>query len=304
MDEASSRFVDHLVTQKLVTEKLSKVRHRPTLPLDTRFGENESIVDDSHTNNGRVPLVEHSVSHARGTILLVHGLFEDNRDIYGFVIGELNRFGYSVHLTTLPFHYERRPHTSAFSGEFFFSADLHRTRLAFRQATFELCKTYLWLKQRHSLPTYVLGFSMGGAVALAAAARIADLDGLCLVNPATVLSEIVWTSPLCTTIKDDLISAGLSAAAVSSFMDTFDPTLLPDRSVSRPGLLLIYGLFDQVTQPHHYDRLVNHFNLPNVLRYKAGHLNILRVPRMADDIARFFDRRTHERCVMVPQGSK
>jgi pimeloyl-ACP methyl ester carboxylesterase len=314
MDEASSRFVDHLVTQKLVSEKLSKVRHQPTLPLpalssepeaDTIDGatqviEHEVLADNRyrlksaieclHEEDRWIFLVGHPVGSPRGVILLVHGLFEDNRDIYGFLVGELNRLGYSVYLTTLPFHYERRPNTSAFSGEFFFSADLGRTRNAFRRATLEIGQAYRWLKQRHSLPTYVVGFSMGGAVSLSAASKFAQLDGICLVNPATVLSEIIWTSPLCTTIKSDLFAAGLSPLEVDPFLDTFDPTLLPECSVSKERTLLICGLFDQVTQPHHYDRLVNHFKLPHVLRYKAGHLNVLRVPRLADDIARFFDR--------------
>jgi pimeloyl-ACP methyl ester carboxylesterase len=316
-----------LDTQKLVTEKLSKVRHRPMLSFAELLNEPDvaksstftsaieqdellsntfrlkSAVDCAHGENHWIPLVAHVVPNPRGIIVLVHGLFEDNRAIYGFFVGELNRLGYTVYLTTLPFHYERRPDTSQFSGEFFFSADLGRTKRAFRQATVELNQVCTWLRHRHALPTYAVGFSMGGAIVLSSGAQTAHFDGICLVNPAAKLSNVVWSSPFCTTIKGDLLAAGLTSFEINAVLETFDPTLPGPQVPPIERILLIYGLFDQVTQPHQYEDLVSQLRLTNVLRYKAGHLNVLRVPRLAEDIARFFQFRSIPGSGLTQQGS-
>ncbi|MGC4068737.1 MAG: hypothetical protein QM784_29630 [Polyangiaceae bacterium] len=143
MDEASSKFVDQLVLQRLVTEKLQAVKHAPRVPLEALFEEPlsafvantergshgerwhgeliglESPVRCEYAENRTISVAVHRAPEPRGNLLLVHGLYEDNRNIYGFLVGELNRLGYSVFLMTMPFHYERTPATSRFSGEYF-----------------------------------------------------------------------------------------------------------------------------------------------------------------------------------------
>jgi pimeloyl-ACP methyl ester carboxylesterase len=313
MDEASSKFVDQLVTQKLVSEKLAKVSHRPACPLETLldvpfsgftlpFGTTDvledvagktitirSAIDCTYEENRWARIVVHEAERPRGAVLLVHGLFEDNRQIYGFLIGEFLRLGYSIYQTTLPFHYERRPASSLFGGEFFLSAELRRTKGAFRQATLELQQCYDLLSQRLDVPLSVVGFSMGGAVALTAAGLTERLNRVCLINPATRLTELVWTSPLCQTIKNDLLSAGCDAKLIDSVLETFDPFSLQANALNRQRVLMIYGQYDQVTLSKQYEEMIRHFNLPNVLRYKAGHLNTLRVPRLAEDIVKFLE---------------
>lgn len=313
MDESSSRFVDQLVTNKIISEKLSKVRHRPKYPLDTlvevpftgfiydaqsrnfEFEESEdaltipSPVDCEYEQNRQLKVVVHKAPNPRGAILLLHGLFEDNRLIYGFLISEFIRLGYSVYQPTLPFHYERTPQTSRFSGEFYLSAELHRTKGAFRQAALELQQCYDLLASRLSVPVYVVGFSMGGAVTLTVAGLTNCFSRLCIVNPATKLSELIWTSPLCQTIRDDLSSSGYGKSQVDEALATFDPFSLRPDALKNKRVLMIYGLYDSVTLPRQYEALREYFGLKQVLRYKSGHLNCLRVPRLADDIVRFFD---------------
>lgn len=328
MDEASSRFVDQLALDKLVNEKLARVRHRPPSNLEelldvpfSGFRQSppirvvcegcdrnvtiiQSAVDCVYSENRRFRLVVYSAKKPKGIILLIHGLFEDNRSIYKFMIDELVRLGYSVYLTTLPFHYERRPQVSQFSGEFFFSADLGRTKRAFRQSTLEVQQCHAWLERKHELPIYLLGYSMGGAVALAVAGLTNIFNGICLINPAAKLSEVVWTSPLCRTIKDDLLVAGLNETVVNQVLATFDPCLIDGGSLHREKILMMYGLFDQVTSPRQYEALAVSLALPNVVKYKAGHLNVLRVPRLADDVATFFEQATamgtRNRCETSP----
>jgi dienelactone hydrolase len=309
MDEASSRFVDRLVLEKLLNEKLTKVQHRTNVGALTSqpelvrldeigpvvFSRDQrsnafllrSPVRQHHVSNEWVRVATHEVEGARGALVLVHGLFEDNRALYRFLIDELNRLHYSVYSTTLPYHYERVPSDSRFSGEFFLSADLVRTIHAFESAVAELESCQIWLREQQTCPLFTVGFSMGATVALAHAARQKRTNGIVAINPAAGISSAIWTSPLCEPIQRDLCACGLNELTVSPYLLPLCPLHegLDLRISAR--ILMIRALYDQVTQQSQYDALAQLLPRANVLKYKAGHLNTLRVPRLAADIVNF-----------------
>lgn len=314
MDEASSRFVDRLVLEKLLGEKLTKVQHRtsfdalanpPELVHLDEIGpvvfsrERQSNayllrspVKQPHVSNEWFRVAAHEVEGTRGALILVHGLFEDNRVIYRFLIEELNRLHYSVYATTLPYHYERVPPEGRFSGELFLSADLVRTVHAFESAVAELESCQAWLREHQSCPLFTVGFSMGATVALAQAARQRRSNGIVAINPAAGISSAIWTSPLCESIRRDLHACGVDEPTASRYLTPLCPLRAGfDRTVSA-RILMIRALYDQVTQQSQYDELSQLLPEENVLRYKAGHLNTLRVPRLASDIVSFCESLT------------
>ena len=313
MDESSSKFVDQLVQGKLLDEKLRRVTHFPeggltadppdlfhdfaahrarALPTATDTSEGyrfSSPVESAHPENDVCEVVVHRCPTPRACVVFQHGLFEDNRDIYGFLFKGLREKGFEIHLSTLPYHYHRKPEASLFGGEYFWSAHYQRTRAAFRQAVYELDLLQRMVQSRSGLPAYVAGFSMGGCVALLLASLRADLPGVAAINPATTLSGIVWDSPLCSTIKADYQSAGYSVSDLQSAFASFEPLGAASIALPLDRLLLAYALYDQVTSLGQYQALVSGWNLPRTLELKAGHLNTLRVPRLAGDLAHFFD---------------
>jgi len=311
MDEASSRFVDQIALDRLLGEKLMRVAHRPSVELGkleqvpyselawsdqpprvrpSNVDQVQLLRSESTTPEQWYSVCEYVVPNPKGSILLIHGLFEDNRAIYGFLISELNRQSYSVYLTTLPFHYERTPSDSSFSGEYFFSADLARTKAAFCQACLELHECHAWLRSCSPVPVFVVGFSMGGTVALTVAALTRSFRGLTIINPAARLGDVIWTSPLCESIRRDLADAGHGDEAVRRVMASYDPFLLEERLTDQSRIQMIYALYDQITLSWQYESLIERLGLSQVHRYKAGHLNTLRVPRLAEDIVAFFER--------------
>jgi pimeloyl-ACP methyl ester carboxylesterase len=313
MDEGSSRFVDRLVMGKLLAEKLEKVHHQPAesdrtpAPLfddfvdfppvgemlpqsDTRWLFMRSPVPCVHPENRVVPVTLHHAPKSCGTILFAHGLFEDNRDIHQFLIGGLNRRGYSVKLLTLPFHYERVPAESRFSGEYFWSANTRRSLQAVKQAVYELYQLYNWSIQQDASPVFVLGFSMGARIALLLSTLFPGIAGLFVVNPAAALPDIVWDSPLCRTVKEDYLAAGYDRRQLRRAYACLEPELGRSPSMDPNRVCLAYALYDEITDQAHYHRLAHDWGLKHVLEYKSGHLNTLRVPRLAEDIAQFFRR--------------
>jgi len=312
MDEASSRFVDKIVMDKIVSEKLSQVCHAPEadieeLSRDIYKGFDvlskksieivhsakdsllfKSPIESAFPENSEVPVKISLSESSKAKVILVHGLFEENRDIYTYLIKNLNRFGYDIYQTTLPFHYERTPSQSLFSGEYFWSANIQRSRFAFNQSVTELFQLYKYLKAQDSAPVYIVSFSMGGGVAQSLMSLTDELDKVFLLNPTCSLSAIVWDSPLCQTIKNDLIKCGWSLKEIIEIYSHFDPATLLSKKDLSAKTAIGYGIYDMITQEYQYKELIAKLRFTNNYEYHSGHLNLLRVPKLGADIHAFF----------------
>lgn len=322
MDEASSKFVDRLVVEKLLEEKLRKVRHSPegglrapgslaealasirgaALPeiVETATGFHfVSPFPGEHAENDRCEVVLHRARETRASIVFLHGLFEDNRAIYDFLMRNLVAQGFDVYQSTLPYHYGRKPAASLFGGEFFWSANYLRTCAAFRQAVCELHLLERIVHARTGHRVLVCGFSMGACVSLLLASLRADLHGVFAINPATTLSGIVWDSPLCSTIKADFLAAGHDLAELRAAFAAFEPAGAEEVALAPERIHLSYAIYDQVTSAEQYEAFARAWKLPNVRSFKAGHMNTLRAPRLAGDIADF-----HATLAELPIGDR
>jgi pimeloyl-ACP methyl ester carboxylesterase len=298
---------------RLLTEKLGTVHHYPTVPLDHM---NQDAFDDfraldpvgsiaveadgsalvltspvacEYLENRVARVLCYNAKCPRATILFVHGLFDDSRETYAFMLGGLLKAGYSVRLMTLPFHHERTPACSRFSGEYFWSANVLRTCRALKQSVYELYQCHNWLTHTTHQPVFLAGFSMGATVSLMLAALNSAPRGLFVVNPAGALSDIVWDSPLCRTIRDDFLAVGCGRKEVTNVFVGFENALSGGHRMSPNTICMASALYDEVTKQEQYDAIASKWNLRHRLRYKAGHLNTLRLPRLAEDMTRFFD---------------
>jgi esterase/lipase len=310
MNEASSKYVDHLVLDKLITEKLQMVHHYPGNDIDLTISVFDmikgiehkqmpefvttdsgfvfkSVIDSGFKDNDVCPVFSFECEDPVASIIFTHGLYEDNRKIYEFLFESLNRLGLNVYLCTLPYHYERRPEKSLFSGEYFWSADFERTRNAFVQGIFDVFALHTFIKKRNHHDVFLTGYSMGGAVSLVLGAAVKEIKGIVAVNPAASLSNIVWDSPLCKYIKQDFLAAGYTLEQLKTAYKTFEPVSLDFKLHNSLRFMICYAVYDQVTSPEIYRQFIERWNIKSVHEYKAGHLTTLRVPRLAQDIFNF-----------------
>ncbi len=312
MDEASSKYLDTIVMSKLLEEKLELVSHSSSLAdiktdksLFADFADLEmsgnvtfkecgtnleliSPIDSPYPENQKCSVVVYPAEKQIASIILTHGLYEDNRDIYSFLIKGLNRAGYTVYQTTLPYHFDRTPESSQFSGEYFWSADISRTKVAFKQAVYELYQLFHHLEQVTGHPVFLSGFSMGASVSLTLAALTDSVPAFFAINPPAGLTDIVWDSPLCRTIKRDLLSSGLTESDLKSAFSDLEPIEIESPIADIETICLAYAEYDQVTEQYQYNNIIEKWKLTHTHKYKAGHLNTLRVPRLANDMDTFF----------------
>jgi pimeloyl-ACP methyl ester carboxylesterase len=319
MNEASSKYVDQIATEKLIQEKLSQVRHStpavfhldladlvdfsqlPGLPhvVSEQQQANsimswsfQSALPTAYPENNQVHCLGYLAKRsgweypARGALVFIHGLYEDNLEIYNFFITQLNGQGMDVYLMLLPYHYLRTPAASAFSGEYFWSGDLVRSAWAYKQAIYDLYQLQQWVSQRSGQPAWIVGFSLGGGVALTLAG-LARLPGVFSINPVCNISRLVWTSPLFAPIQRDLEGSGISLETVKTVYMAFEPLNAAPILTDMDHIVLGRSLYDQINDVSHYGLLVDTWNLRHVIDYKAGHLNVLRAPRLAMDVTGF-----------------
>lgn len=312
MNEASSKYVDRLATEKLLKEKLTLVRHVPAIPVrrpdpglaeferlqglpreatDTGEGKDRelsfvSAVDSGYPKNDRVHCRLWMADEPAGTVVFVHGLYEENLDIHSFLLSALRKNGFSVCAMTLPYHYDRKPDESIFSGEFFWSGDMERSVRAYRQAVFDLFQTTSYARERFRMPVVVVGFSMGAGIALTLAG-LTSLDGVFVINPVCNISGLVWTSALFSAVRRDLEEQSITLEDVRATFAGFEPLNGAGSRTDGTRITLGRSLYDQINDPANYDLLMTQRGIQNVCVYKAGHLNVLRVPKLAADVLRF-----------------
>jgi len=319
MNEASSKFVDTLALEKLLNEKLSKVRHSirnsvfvsqdislediDMLSLDlsqVRCINNEnglrcftlpSFFKSMHyKENNMIYLHYHPANTSERNILLIHGLFDDNINNYNFLIKLLNESNINVFFMELPYHFSRKPEISTFSGEYFLSADVYRSRNAFKQAIYDIEASMQFINSCNTLPTSITGFSMGGCIAFRYHLLKKQAVKTFLINPVTDLTNLVWDNPLLVYVKQDILDSGFEMSKYERIYKELDPCYNLHLGFNEDKVAMVYSIYDQIINENKYKTYIRKIGFENVQPYSSGHLNILRVPKLSRDINDFINR--------------
>lgn len=319
MNETSSKLVDRLAMGKLIKERLAKVSHSPYNSLfnhnDILFSDLENCrlnlaeVELSSTDNGLeyfsfvsyfnsleykenniVYIYKHTVENAEGNILFVHGLFDDNMSNYPF-IKMLNNLNFNVFFMVLPYHYNRKPESSMFSGEFFLSADIHRSIVAFKQAVFDVEYSLQLIKSINELPTIITGFSMGGGVVFRHSVLKKQPTKVFLISPISNLPKLIWDSPLLSsTIGQTLTQSGFDMNYYEKICKEVNPCDNLNQEFDNRKVAAVYPLYDQLIDAENYNTFIEKTKVTNIIPYLSGHIEILKIPRLAADICNYFKK--------------
>ncbi|MCX7747117.1 MAG: alpha/beta hydrolase [Clostridia bacterium] len=316
MNEASSIFVDRLGMEKLINEKLMKVKHSPKhsffineeVSLDhiqlftmekshiravetvngaTLFEIESFYKQQYYMENNIINLYYHPAANPECNVLMLHGLFDDNMANYTFLINQLNDLNFNVFFMVLPYHFKRKPNSSLFGGEFFFSADLFRTRNAFKQAVLDVEASMQFIGMHNRLPRRLFGFSMGGCVAFAYYLLKKNKVKTFLLNPVTELRGLAWDTLLLKTVGRDIDECGICRDEAKKVFIEIDPCKNIRNDDIGDNLTMAYSMYDQIIEKNKYEHFLSKTGIKNVIQYSAGHLNVLRVPRLSRDIVKF-----------------
>lgn len=317
MNEQRSKLVDELAMEKIIKEKLVKVSHSPYNSLfnhdDISFSDLlncrlnlaevkltsdnnglkhfcfESYFKSLYKENNTVYLYYHPAEErAEGNILFVHGLFDDNLNNCSF-IKILNKLNFNVFFMIMPYHYNRKPESSLFSGEFFLSADIHRSIVAFKQAVFDVEYSLQIIKDINALPTLVSGFSMGGSVVFRHSLLKKQPMKTFLISPISNLPSLIWDSPLLSTIGQTVTESGFDMDYYNRICKEIDSCDNLGQEFKNQMVAAVYPIYDQLISVDNYKTFIDKTGITYVIPYSTGHVNILTIPRLAVDIYNYYN---------------
>lgn len=317
MNEASSKFVDNIAMEKIKKEKLLKVSHSP---INSHFIYDElSLLNISskkidisalkyskgvngfdlieipsfyktlpYKENNTIYLYNSYCDDNIGNILFIHGLYDEHLLNYTFLLRMLSELKLNVFIMTLPYHHKRKPKNSLFSGEYFLSADVYRTKKAFIQSIYDVEASIQFIKHVDTKPLLLVGFSMGGYVSLKYHTIKNEMNNVFLINPVFNLSRLIWDNPMLASVRGDLKKHGWNEKATETVFEEVEIFNETFPKIDFKSVALSYSIYDQLIEEKNYKMFIEKTNIKNINIYHAGHLNILRVPKLSRDIYDFF----------------
>lgn len=188
---------------------------------------------------------------------------------------------------TLPYHFEREPEQSRYSGEYMVSANMERTVQASRQAVMDLRALIQWIKVNKSGPVILIGISLGGFITNLTALVESKIDALASIFYANRMAHSIWKTQPGKYIKEDLQKHGVSYEDLLNCWEIIEPSQSSPK-IDKENILLISAKYDQYIDINDTDYLWNSWERPKRYVYNCGHTGIvLKRNKIATDTLNF-----------------
>ena len=128
-------------------------------------------------------------------IIFVHGWrMDSNERVKNIFHDHMTSLKWNMYYFTLPYHFERKPDQSLFSGEYMVSANIERTVQATKQAVADLRALIKWIKTNKNGPLILIGISLGGFITNLISLVEEEIDVLASIFYANRLSYSIWNT--------------------------------------------------------------------------------------------------------------
>ncbi|QWG31432.1 alpha/beta hydrolase (plasmid) [Bacillus mycoides] len=225
-------------------------------------------------------------------VIFVHGWrMDSNERVKKIFHDHMNSLSWNMYYFTLPYHFEREPEQSLFSGEYMVSAHIERTVQATRQAVADLRTLIKWIKANKKGPLILIGISLGGFITNLTALVEPEIDVLASIFYANRLSYSIWKTNPGKFIKEDLEHHGVTYNDLIDYWKITEPSqALP--KVKKENILLISGKHDLYLHSEDTDYLWKSWERPTRYIYTCGHAGIvLKRKKIATDTINFIQNR-------------
>ena len=284
---------------------LSKFYSKPTIPkihyekekIEKNYEKGKinflSEVDNGYSNKESIFHYSKYLSTDNNiNIIFVHGWRADNLDRLGKVfLDSFIKRSYNIYNYVLPFHMERSPNTSLYSGEFFVSADVNRTLTSQQQSVSDIRALISDIKARKQGKIIVIGLSLGGIVANLLSEVEENIDVLISLFYGNDLSFTVFETEAGKYMKKDFLKNNFSYSLLKKSWEVINPSLRkPVLDLNK--ILLVSGKYDKYVINKDTDILWENWGKPERYMYSCGHSGIvLSKNKVKKDILKFIDKR-------------
>nr|WP_193352109.1 alpha/beta hydrolase family protein [Bacillus bingmayongensis] len=225
-------------------------------------------------------------------VILVHGWRMDSTDrIKNIFKKKMMDLGWNMYYFTMPYHFDREPESSLYSGEYMVSANIERTVQASRQAVVDLRALIHWIKANRSGRIILIGISLGGFITNLTALVEPKIDVLASIFYANRLSYSIWNTNPGKFIRKDLEHHGVTYDDLINYWKITEPSQTVPK-IKKENILLISGKHDLYVHSEDTDYLWESWERPMRYIYNCGHAGIvLKRKKIATDTINFIRKR-------------
>ncbi|MGG3926539.1 alpha/beta hydrolase [Metabacillus fastidiosus] len=226
-------------------------------------------------------------------VIFVHGWRMESNDRIKKIFHNriVNNLGWNMYYFTLPYHFQRKPENSLYSGEYMISANIQRTIQSTKQAIIDLRALIHRIKAQNNNPIILVGVSLGGFITNLAATLESEIDVLISIFYANRLSYSIWNTIPGKFIKEDLECHGVNYNDLIKYWKITEPSqAIP--IVKKDNILLISAKYDQYVHIEDTNYLWDSWGKPTRYVYNCGHSGIvLNRKKIAEDTLGFIEKR-------------
>lgn len=208
----------------------------------------------------------------KGAMIVSHGWMNKsvteeykNQKLIGHVAD-----GIDVLLLQQPYHGLRMPPDSAFSGEYFFSAEVSRINEAFCQAVTDARTAYLWLRANYEV-VGAKGGSLGGITTLLFAANEPGLDFAVALVPPSNMGTLPADGAIAHFVLKGMENSGIGRELARDILFVSDPTNF-EPAIPKEDILIIAGMGDNFVPANHPLAVWEAWDHPPIHWFAGGHV--------------------------------
>ncbi|MDP4147251.1 MAG: alpha/beta hydrolase [Bacillota bacterium] len=222
--------------------------------------------------------------------------------VHGWRASQLNRLEsvfldsfiekkYNIYSYVLPFHMERCPNISLYSGEYFFSANVSRTLKSVQQSISDIRALIRYIKEKRKDKIIIIGLSLGGLISNLLCEVEEDINLLISLFYANDLSFTAFETEAGKFIKEDFIENDFDINILRNSWSIINPSLKKP-VIDLDKILLVSGIYDKYVLNEDTDKLWINWDKPKRYLYECGHSGIvLSKSRIKYDVLKFIDER-------------
>lgn len=227
------------------------------------------------------------VGSAGTALVVLHRAFAPSFAAEKFLCKNLVKQGVAVYASALPYHMDRAPAESKYSGQYLLSGDIPRLVRGVLQGAADVTALVAALRESGYHDVGLIGTSLGGCVA-AVAATVTPIDSLFLIMPVVDLYATVVNAPLARSIRRDAAAAGFSRKEIENATRCVTPRHLAPPKCDGSRIRVHYGLWDRQVPAGVVFSLLDAWEGATGVAHERGHRTMgLSVLKLRKDLERF-----------------
>ncbi len=203
-------------------------------------------------------------------VIMLHGGFAAGFTAEKLFATPFLAAGVDVIVLALPWHMERAPSASAYSGQYLLSGDVPRLVRGFAQGAQDAATLAAALREIGYRRVFAGGISLGGNIA-AHVAWLAELDGVYMLIPAADPYVTIWQTPIGAGIVRAARTTGFTDESAAAAMRLITPNLLGPPRTQSSRMLIVLAEHDLLCPPGPIGTLAGSWSIDDVRRVAAGH---------------------------------